>query len=120
MFGILLVAAAVIGTAIIFSLHDLGPAPYREEVRKLHPGMSRLDVVTALGYPKEGDMNGIEGTAYEIAGEPLPLIIRYDRSARDCNECGYAEKWCGFFPVDQSPPANAKERDFKLECHDIK
>jgi len=120
MVGILIAAgiavAAVIGVAYYFSR----PSPYADEIRLLHQGMTRIDVETALGYPKSGGMSDVDGTAYEIKGEKLPLIIRYEQPEDSMDRpSDKALAWCGFFPVGIGTPGPNGSQDYELKCHDL-
>ena len=122
MTGILVAACIAIAAAIGVYVYFFRPSPYADEIRLLHQGMTRMDVETALGYPKNGQLNlaGQDGTAYVINGEPMPLVIKYEHWYDPMDSpSDKALEWCGFFPVGKGTPGPEGSQDYELKCHEL-
>jgi len=76
--------------AVIAAVFLVGFGPYHREISKLHAGMSRVDVVAALGRPYGGIGNGT--MAYYQTGSDRLLVVYFS-----------GQSACGWLLLDVPP-----------------
>jgi hypothetical protein len=129
---ILVGVALLVAAGLVW--YELKPTqtPIEAAVSRLHAGMERLDVVTALGHETHvdklpGELDAACSSAYKVEGASQPVFVGYKpvKSGEACPHysdqivqwCIYAGEAAPGAPGKTIPPTDANGQPLKLVCH---
>jgi hypothetical protein len=130
---ILVGVALVVAAGLVWFEYQPKSTPYQSAVNRLHAGMERLDVVSALGHETHVDKLPAEldakcTSAYKVEGASLPLFVSYKPVKPDDPCPHYSDRtvqWCAYVAKtagaagNPNQPTDANGSPMKLVCHPL-